>query len=255
MAVIYCFSSTGNSLHVAQTLAQSQKARIIPIKGDPEVCQEESIGFIFPAYFWNMPIPVKEFVEKLIITKPNPYIYAVVTYGGMIAGVAGGLDKLLRKKGQQLSYSAQIKMIDNYLPMFDPKADPKLDSEADQAVRAIAADLAAQKVVKTKASTPINGLFSRVYPRKGGKADLHFRISDSCTQCGICTQVCPKTNIQQNKQGRPIFSQSCELCMGCVNACPVAAIDWKNKTAGKNRYRHSQVSLKNLIEFWSQAET
>jgi len=52
--------------------------------------------------------------------------------------------------------------------------------------------------------------------------------------------------------GKPQFQHQCEHCLACLHNCPARAIDWKDKTQGKARYRNANVSLDELIEFNSR---
>ena len=71
------------------------------------------------------------------------------------------------------------------------------------------------------------------------KAGPKFRVDPSCTHCGICAKVCPVGNIVM-KDGRPTWSDKCEQCMACLQWCPVEAIQFGRRTAGRRRYRHPE---------------
>jgi len=70
----------------------------------------------------------------------------------------------------------------------------------------------------------------------------------------ICQKICPAANIEK-AEGKPIFQGKCEHCLACLQNCPVCAIDWKNKTQGKDRYRHFAVTINDMIAFNSPADT
>ena len=55
-----------------------------------------------------------------------------------------------------------------------------------------------------------------------------FSISDLCTHCNKCVEICPTKNIEviDNKL---YFKDNCILCTRCINHCPVNAILYKNK--------------------------
>jgi len=54
-------------------------------------------------------------------------------------------------------------------------------------------------------------------------ADHAFEITESCTGCGICVDVCAVGNILI-KEDKPVFLHQCENCLACYNWCPNQAI-------------------------------
>src|SRR5665647_3157676 len=70
--VIFCFTGTGNSLYAAQTIANANNDKVILIADAYKAKQfaytlanNESVGFVFPIYFWGLPTIVDEFIAKL----------------------------------------------------------------------------------------------------------------------------------------------------------------------------------------------
>ncbi len=57
------------------------------------------------------------------------------------------------------------------------------------------------------------GILSWLSPLK-----IH-RNEETCTDCGLCTKVCP-SNIKVDKS-RVVWSDECHACLQCVDACPV----------------------------------
>ncbi len=74
-------------------------------------------------------------------------------------------------------------------------------------------------------------------------------VNADCISCGICTKVCPRGNIEI-VDGKPVFHQSCEFCLACVNNCPKKAIEIKrdkNKET-KERYRNENTTVQEIIK-------
>ncbi|GBD92039.1 putative electron transport protein YccM [bacterium BMS3Abin04] len=46
------------------------------------------------------------------------------------------------------------------------------------------------------------------------------RDTTSCIDCGLCTKACP-SNIKVDKV-KTVISDECTMCLGCIDACPVA---------------------------------
>ncbi|MEM2989791.1 MAG: 4Fe-4S binding protein, partial [Halobacteria archaeon] len=56
------------------------------------------------------------------------------------------------------------------------------------------------------------------------KVEYEDFISDACTQCGLCKQVCKREAISQRHRYY-IESELCDKCGACAEICPVGAID------------------------------
>jgi len=46
---------------------------------------------------------------------------------------------------------------------------------------------------------------------------------ETCTGCGWCARSCPRNNITMTG-GRPVFDNSCVICMRCLYGCPEKAL-------------------------------
>ncbi len=53
---------------------------------------------------------------------------------------------------------------------------------------------------------------------------MPYKITDSCTACGSCTDSCPSEAIKQGDAQYTIVPDLCIDCGSCVDACPVGAI-------------------------------
>ena len=104
--MIFCFSGTGNSKHVAETIASRSKQEIVMIT-EKEILKNETytitdglLGFVFPIYWWGMPKLVEEFVKTASISiDANTYTFAVCTFGLVGKNGLDDLDKVLWDKG------------------------------------------------------------------------------------------------------------------------------------------------------------
>ncbi|MDR0491866.1 MAG: EFR1 family ferrodoxin [Oscillospiraceae bacterium] len=244
---IYWFSGTGNSLCAAKRL--SAELNGIPLTQITESAPSGAvggigakIGFVFPSYYGNLPRAVKAFVEKLEI-KPDTYIFAVVTMGGVGQGSVGALDKVLKAKGLRLNYGKGVHMPPNYVMNYNP-ADPgksaKALDKADEKLRKFAGEIAARmQMVKTLPVTA-NNLFRNIE-----QLDAGVTAGDGCTGCGLCERICPVRNIRL-ESGRPEWLNRCEHCMACISWCPAKAINFSNKTQDRRRYRNPRITVEEL---------
>ena len=230
-SVIYYFSATGNSLRIANIMA------------------ERMDGLLLPTYFWGVPRTVAEFVDEMKVEADNPYVFAAATCGGLAGGVLGHLDALLKKKGLHLDYGITIPSVANFIEEYNPKtrsADRKL-READEM-----AERASAEVIAARRNGPFgfhvwDRMFYKLYTDYKLNRDTGFHVDDTCIRCGICQRICPSRNIVL-KNEKPEFQHRCEHCVACINCCPQQAIQWKHATQKRVRYRNPGVSVHDIIE-------
>lgn len=246
MAAIFCFSGTGNSLYAAKKIAAAIGAEVRNMRNAGEECYDNVIGFVFPTYFWGLPKSVRRFIGRLHITNKDSYIFAVTTYGGISQGVCDAVNVLLKKQKVKLSYSAKVKMVENYLPAMDCNDSDELWEKSDAALDKIILDISGRKRNIAAPYTAFNGVAQNAYPaNKGGCAD-RFTV-EGCKSCGLCAELCPNGNIVL-ENGVPKFGENCDLCLGCLNCCPTDAIDYGKSTHGKKRYKNPRVPVYDLIK-------
>ena len=245
--MIFYFSATGNSKQVADRLQEKFGGEKISM-GDAlrrkrfsyEPGNGEKIFFVMPVYFFGLPVVVKDFLEELILKGEKCEGCAVLTYGGK----AGAADKMFLKamEGKNCSIRAVygVKMPDNCITVFNPPDKEEQETVLGEAEKEIGriAELAEQgfnggmksgpaAAVLTKAAYPFYNVF-----RKTGK----FRVEENCIGCGLCQMICP-SDIIRMEDGLPEWVEDkCCWCLGCINRCPVKAIQFGEKTKDRGRY-------------------
>lgn len=254
--ILYYFTGTGNSLALARALAgRLGDTEIIPmaqaVANGTIAPDADAVGLVFPVYMWGLPLMVKRFAEKLCLPG-SAYVFGVATYGGFPAATLPQLKKTLAARGITLAAGFGVKMPGNYTPMYGALPDEKQKKLFDAATARVdtiarAVQFRARGIEK---GFPLgNLLFSRIIyrlsaPRIPGM-DKDFRVDDTCTSCGLCAQVCPARNIVLTG-GRPVWQHHCEQCMACLQWCPVEAIQFGSKTAGRKRYRHPAITADDI---------
>lgn len=248
MAVIFCFSGTGNSLYAANKIAASIGAEVRNMR-DPRAAgmvKDEVIGFVFPTYFWGLPKSVRRFIGRLNIANKDAYVFAVTTYGGFSVGVCDAVNVLLKKQEVKLSYSAKVKMVENYIPGFECNDSDEIWEKSDEALDKIIVEISGRKHIRAVPYTVLNGLAQKTYPsNKPGCAEKF--TANGCKSCGICEKICPNGNIKL-VDGVPKFGEKCDLCLACLNNCPADAINYGESTIGKKRYKNPRVSADKLVK-------
>ena len=113
---LYVFSATGNSLTTAKILTEKLNAKLISVASTKNLTEmiedSDSIGFVFPIYYGNMPFPVREMIMKMKFSS-DAYIFTVATYRGHAGDIAKRMDALLKTRGSKLSLSLGLPMPGN----------------------------------------------------------------------------------------------------------------------------------------------
>lgn len=270
---IYYFSGTGNSLAVARDIAEKTGAILIPIaslKDKKSITTDaDAIGIIFPVYYGELPIIVKEFAEKLVTIK-HKYIFSVCTYGGAAMASLRILRSILRSNGGKLSAAYGVHMPQN--SFFKPKENHREIYSAwkkmlDQIVKNITQNktkgLFYSNYLLELLFIPIQPLLIRPLCRKSfvrrtnmpantrieelvRMMDIGFGTNESCNGCSICSKVCPVNNIIINNN-KPVWMHHCETCLACYNWCPSRAIQGGITSKGYY-YRHPEIEISDIIK-------
>ncbi|MDD5263838.1 MAG: EFR1 family ferrodoxin [Candidatus Bipolaricaulis sp.] len=249
-ATIYWFSGTGNSLAVARRLSAAfEGARLLPIASLDGVARPEGVvGVVCPVYFEGLPLIVQEFVARLD-ARALTYSFLVLTPGGFAGWAPVQARRLFRSAGRPLDAAFSVKMPDNYIAILDiprPERQRQILSRAERALDEIAgAASRRERRLGVGITVPLGALahlvMGRSFARACRRRDERFVVTDACTACGLCVRVCPKENIVLSG-GRPRWNHRCEQCFGCINLCPVAAIQVRNRpTARRGRYHHPDI--------------
>lgn len=242
---LYVFSATGNSLTTARKIAQKLgDCEIIPVasvhKQSKVIVEAESVGFVFPVYYSNMPYPVRELVSKMVF-KPDTYVFVVTTCRGHVGVTPNRMDQILRTRGQKLSLAVGIKMPGNSF-LNEPDVDQERLEKQDESIAEILEPIR-NREIHNYATTDLLPQTPVDYPS-------NFRgimAEDHCIGCGTCAKVCPMNNITI-ENGKACIGDDCSTCLACFHWCPVEAIymSKEEKIARRRKYRHPDVTLDDI---------
>jgi ferredoxin len=231
-------------------------AKIVPIAGALKTGTDASydiVGIVYPVYMFGLPLIVAEFLKKVVI-KQGAYVFCAATLGGL-PGRAHTLSRnILRGRGIDMACGFSVQMPGNYAPLYGAELKERQDEiflREKQKVKDISRLVRLQqRGIMEEKPVWLNFLLNVLFYR-GGSARIpmaakDFWITDACTKCGICAQVCPVENIRM-QDGKPAWLDHCQHCLACLQWCPVEAIQYKKSTLGKKRYHHPDVSANDIM--------
>lgn len=251
--MIYWFSGTGNSRYAAEVLAR--------VTGDPAVSLNKLMRaqsaaplpsdgpyvFVFPIYAWKAPRVVLDFIRSHELTGAKQ-AYFLATAGSSVGTAEADVRQLCQEKGLEFRGLGSVAMPNNYLilgkvtPPEEAKARvlaarPVIESygariKAGESI----VPTPAMKKGKVQAALFNGGLYKSMDGRK-------FRFTADCDGCGRCAQNCPLNTITM-KDGHPVWAERCTQCLSCLNECPRQAIEYGQKTVGKERYSFARLGIR-----------
>lgn len=215
---------------IAKALGDTE---IISMRCDPQEVSAadcDVVGFVYPVYHWTLPAPAAAFVERLCVN-PQAYVFSVAMPSFVCGAACERLAGILQKKGVRIDYGNLVYSVANYAIVYPPFPPPGLRVPRTEAkLRRIAGDIAQRRTRDyPRCSRFIRRRQERVmtpYLALQPYADYPFTVSGACLSCGLCSRVCPCSNIEM-RDGRPAFLHHCANCMACVVSCPRRAIGYE----------------------------
>ena len=249
--MIFCFSGTGNSKHIADKITNSTGERLIHIskniieeKETYNIGDNERIGFVFPVYWYSMPIIVEKFIEQLKLSGyQKQYVYAIATYGIAAGNVMDRLIRILNNKQVHLNGIFGVKMVDNYVVGYNITNKDKqriiLDNaeiEIDKMISMIERRESIEYIKKGVIAfvTPI----TRYAYRKANHTKKFF-VTQECNGCNQCERSCPCNAIHM-LDGKPNWAGECTFCLKCIHGCKQSAIQYGKFTEKRDRYYYKE---------------
>jgi len=247
--MIFYFSGTGNSKHIADKISNSTGERLVSISENIieknetyEIEENERIGFVFPVYWYCLPKIVEKFIVQLKISGyQNQYVYALTTYGIAAGNVMDRLTKILNNKQIQLNGIFGVLMVDNYVVGYNIMNVDKqriilnnAEVEIDKIISMIERRENIEYIKKGNIAfvTPITG-----YAYRKANHTKKFFATQECNGCKLCERSCP-CNVIHIVDGKPMWVGDCTFCLKCINGCNQSAIQYGKSTEKRDRYKY-----------------
>ncbi len=176
--IIFYFSATGNSLKIAKDIASKlENCEIILVTKYNEKVLEvgyNRVGFVFPVFCADLPLCFTKFLRNTDFTlNKDAFFFSVVTGGGNFGNASYSVYEELQKQGIKLNSFNEIKMIGNYVALYDmPKeygninktVQPILDKVFDVCINKVSSTNIPKQNKIVKTTSLAGGL---LYPYKG----------------------------------------------------------------------------------------
>lgn len=252
--IVFYFSGTGNCLKVAKAIANElENTEIISMAKSISYSlskQYDTIGFVYPIYFWGLPKKAIEFIANLDFgNNKSAYYYAIATYGGDAGNAINQIyELLLNKHNIKLNFAQKLKMFPNYVIRYDMSKDVnEITKRSNENIISMVNSIKNRENNKVNRLTKIFSFINKEFIKKVSTMDKDYVVNNNCTSCGICKEVCPVKNIEIINS-KPQFNHNCENCIACIQFCPQKAINYKNVTQNRGRYTHPEINYKELSE-------
>lgn len=242
---IFYFSSTGNSLYIAEQIKAELggEIRYIP-KFAGEVNAYDKIIIVSPIHSFGLPTLVYDFFSNMNSTKP---LYIVLNCGGMQANAPYYTYQLCKEKGLNIRSVQVVMMPEIYTLSF---SQPKFVinmvlRKAPKRMKPVIAAIRDDKEIVVPKPKKDKWTPKHLENRKiWHTLAKDFSITENCTDCLKCVRICPVGNIKR-KNGHIIFGDKCVACLSCYHRCPERAIVYQDKRK-KDRYINPLVEEENI---------
>lgn len=247
--VAYC-SPAGTTEHVAKVIARKLESLgvdvmvltlgrpfdLSPIFSEIEAGREHLSLYVgSPVYASHALPPVMDFILHLPESHKASAV-PFVTWGAVTSGIAlYEMGKALVEKGYNLAGAAKVLAVHSIMWHWEtPYANGHPDSGDDGKIEELVSEVTGRIRRRSVKSMPLSKLayhppdiLRAMEKRTFEKAKPDFpkrQINEAlCTQCGICSDVCPVDAITYSP--RPAFSPHCIFCYNCIRHCPEGAIE------------------------------
>lgn len=248
--MVFYFTATGNSLYVAKQFSDAPVSIPRIMRTKQRRFSDDTIGIVCPVFAGQPPKMVVKFLEESEFE--TGYLYIILTYGHDESDSPEFTARLAEKCGVFVDYITAIKMVDNYLPVFDMTKETALEKHVEEQMETAVRAVAERKRGVPTATKEQRKLHARVARMNrltpAFNNGSQIKVKEGCIGCGVCARVCPDNNfyIENGKAKRK--QKTCEFCLACAQNCPRKAIGLR--MADKNpaaRYRNEHISIQEIM--------
>ena len=186
------------------------------------------IGFSYPIYGFNSPLPFNKYVKKLKFNKNQKYF--IYKNSGETFAMNNASSRILirfmkRQKVQLIGEYHFVMPYNIHFP-FENEFVKQILIYNQKLMHVMLYNLENNIVFKIKSNLFYNlGAFFVGIQKIGGNVNsfLYKVDKNKCINCNKCVNTCPHNNIYI-KNGKIKFHHHCDMCMRCSFFCPTNAI-------------------------------
>ncbi len=208
----------------------------------PPIENYDLLGIGTPSYCFSPPFLITDY----LISLPKSIIpfFTFVLYGSIIGDAGNWMRKRLTKKGGRDVGYFKCNGVEQFLgyiqrgvETYPTHPDVEDLKHAEDFGKSIKSNINNKEYQPEDFDKKPNLVyrFERFMNQKWMIQKIFYRFfkvkKSKCTKCGICSKICPTTNINMENGEFPQFGKNCIACFYCELRCPQEAIssimDWK----------------------------
>ena len=248
---IWYFSGTGNTWYISCQIAQALARRgcrvslssiesSSPAHIDKMINRCDVIGFGYPVYGSDVPVPMKKFLGSLPVPKKEIPVFLFCTQWLFSGNATQAALEFFPSRLYRVSWSEHLFMPNNVsvtvLPLpytNDPHRIARRAAGQEARISRLADHITAGHPSRrgfSKTSILLGAMQRAPFRRFFSSLQDDISIdTDRCVACGYCSSICPVENLIADGDGRVHPQGRCILCLRCYNFCPTQAVLYRGK--------------------------
>lgn len=229
-----CFSPTGTTKSIIQAIERGLEPdtprELVDITskvsrtGSLQTSKDELLIVAVPVYGGRVPALLGEWLHGMELD--NTPVVAVVVYGNRdYEDALLELKDIIRQQGgvpiAGAAFIGEHSFSGTDTPIAVARPDDSDLAKAESFGQSIREKLASMTALDPDEDITVPGN----YPYKKAKPSLSVNfidVSDRCSRCGLCAEVCPVDAIDADNDYR-MDKKACILCCACIKYCPEKA--------------------------------
>ena len=187
------------------------------------------IGFSYPIYGFNSPLPFNKYIRKLKFKEEQKYF--IYKNSGEVLAMNNASSRILirimkRQKAKLIGEYHYVMPYNIHFP-FERDFIRQIFIYNKKLMEIMFYNFKNNRVFRIKSNIIYDiGAFFVGIQKIGGNINsfLYTVDKNKCINCNKCVNICPHDNIY-SKNGRIKFHHHCDMCMRCSFYCPTNAIN------------------------------